>query len=153
MVNDDSDSEIDRAVSSRVADELPSKINDKRLRVSKRYPWVRTSAAEFVSSNPREVAPEKAMDCELVQLCDLLLGASFWSLDGSSESPKMKGRRKLARSVTDVLAETLKVPWLQQVPVHRTFSVSLYPDRFNFAYPAPLRHRERETQRHQLSLF
>jgi hypothetical protein len=55
------------------------------------------------------------------------------------------GRRELAKSVTQVLAETVELPWLQQIPVHRRFSVSIYPDNHNLAYPAYLRRKPQAT--------
>jgi hypothetical protein len=45
--------------------------------------------------------------------------------------------------VAEVLAETLKVPWFQEIPVHRRFSVSCYPDDSNLAYPVALRRASR----------
>jgi hypothetical protein len=88
---------------------------------------------EFVNSNPL-ASGEKWGDSELVQLCDLLLGAACDALVLPGRTRKHTGRLRLAQSVTRVLAETLAVPWFQQIPVFRRFSVSLYPDKFNFEY-------------------
>ena len=140
LVFDDSDNELDRSVADQVAAVLQSECNTNRLKSTKRYPWLRVSPVRFLSSDPRKVDDPRAVPyCEFIQLCDLLLGASFQALQLSPEPPKQSGRRRLARSIMAVLAETLQVPWFQQIRVHRKFSVSLYPDRFNFAYPAALR--------------
>ena len=139
IVNDDSDSELDRSVGTELSAMLQSECNTRRLRGSKRYPWLRVEPAEFVSSNPKEVGYDRLAESEFIQLCDLLLGATFSALELKSEPSNRAGRRQLAQSIMAVLADTVRVPWLQYVPVHRKFSVSLYPDNFNFAYPAALR--------------
>lgn len=140
LIFDDTDSEVDRSVAEQVPAVLQSECNTKRLDGVRRYPWLRVSPVRFLSSDPKKIDdPRAAPYCEFIQLCDLLLGASFQALQISSEPRKQAGRRQLAKSIMGVLAETLQVPWFQQIQVHRKFSVSLYPDRYNFAYPAALR--------------
>lgn len=138
IVFDDTDSELEKSVASELPGLLQLKCNTQRLEGTKRYPWLRASSVRFISSNPKEVGSKEWPYSEFIQLCDLLLGASFQALRLSPE-PRKAGRRKLAQSIMGVLGETLKVPWLQQIPVHRKFSVSLYPDQYNFAYPAAIR--------------
>ena len=135
-VFDGTDNEVDLAIYRDLPAALSSTITEKRLSGGASYPFVSSQATEFVSSNPLQ-SEELWGDAELVQLTDLLLGAAVDTLEASGRSPKT-GRLKLSRSVAQVLAETLAVPWFQQVPVHRRFSVSLYPDEFNLAYPAAL---------------
>lgn len=138
IVYDDTDSEVDRAAAAQLSSFLQSECNTLRLDGRKRYPWLRVSPVRFLPSNPKLADSEAWPYTEFIQLCDLLLGASFQALHVVPQ-PDMAGRRQLARSIMGVLGDTLKVPWFQQVPVHRRFSVSLYPDRYNFAYPAALR--------------
>ena len=139
MVFDDSDNEVDRDVASFLPARLQHKCNWRRLTRTKRYPHIRVAAAEFVSSNPREVASDQWELCEFTQLCDLFLGAIYDALRLRAKTKRRKGRLVLASSIGEAMAETLQLPWLQRIPVHRRFSVSLYPDEFNFAYPAALR--------------
>lgn len=139
IVFDDTDSELDKEIASKLPDFLQTDCNKARLSGKKRYPWLRVSPVRFVSSNPKEVGFADWPTSEFVQLCDVLLGASCQALDLTAPPAKRTGRRQLAQSIMGILGETLKVPWLQQVPVHRRFSVSLYPDQYNFAYPAALR--------------
>ena len=139
LIFDDTDNELDRSVAWQVHDVLQAECNTKRLEGMKRYPWLRVSPVEFLSSNPRAATSESLPYTEFIQLCDLLLGASFQALQLSQPPKNQPGRRQLAKSIMEVLAETLQVPWFQQIQVHRKFSVSLYPDKYNFAYPAALR--------------
>ncbi len=138
IVYDDTDSELDRATAAELPSFLQSECNARRLSGTKRYPWLRVSPVRFLTSDPKLADSETWPFTEFVQLCDLLLGASFQALE-VVPAPDRAGRIRLAKSIMGVLGETLEVPWLQQVPVHRRFSVSLYPDRYNFAYPAALR--------------
>lgn len=138
LVFDETDNEVERLVARQVPALLKRECNERRLAGTKAYPWIRPSVVRFVSSNPNRVTPDDYAACEFIQLCDLLLGASFQAL-GVLPEPDKAGRRKLASSIMEVLGETMHLPWLQQVPVHRKFSVSLYPDKFNFAYTAALR--------------
>jgi hypothetical protein len=138
VVFDETDSELDREVARRISSELQAECNTRRITSTKRYPWTRIEPVRFVSSNPKQVSSEDWLFSELIQLCDLLLGASFQALKLMPE-PDKAGRRQLARSITKVLADTLELPWLQDHQVHRKFSVSLYPDKYNFAYPAAQR--------------
>ena len=138
VVFDDTDSELERAVAAQLPDVLQSECNTRRLESTRRYPWIRVSPVRFLPSDPKSVDSEAWPYTEFIQLCDLLLGASFQALRLTPE-PKALGRRQLARSIMEVLGETLRVPWLQQLRVHRRLSVSLYPDQHNFAYPAALR--------------
>ena len=138
IIYDDTDSELERATAAMLPAFLQSECNARRISGTKRYPWLRISRVTFLPSNPKLASSEEAPYTEFIQLCDILLGASFQALHVVPE-PDRAGRRQLAQSIMGVLAETLKVPWLQQLSVHRKFSVSLYPDRYNFAYPAALR--------------
>jgi hypothetical protein len=151
IVNDASDSELDKELAKLLPSVLQSNWNTRRL--GSKRPWLRVEPVEFVQSNPKEVSSVEWPDAEFVQLCDLLLGASFAALDVSDQPSGRAGRRKLAQAVTSVLADTLRVPWLQQAPVHRKFSVSLYPDRHNFAYPAALRMSKSKPLSPQQSMF
>ena len=139
LIFDDTDNEMERSIASQVHDVLQAECNTLRLDGMKRYPWLRVSPVEFHPSNPKESSSESLPYTEFIQLCDLLLGASFQALQLSQPPKNQPGRRQLAKSIMEVLAETLQVPWFQQIQVHRKFSVSLYPDKFNFAYPAALR--------------
>jgi hypothetical protein len=138
LVSDETDNELERQVLRDLPHVLATKWNQRQMSKTKRGPWMRASEVEFVSSDPKAVGSDQAIDSEFVQLCDVLLGACFDALQ-LVEPPSKNGRRVLSKSVLGVIGETIKVPWLQQVPVHRRFSVSLYPDAHNFAYPAALR--------------
>ncbi len=58
VVFDDSDNEIDRAVAVSLPARLQHECNERRVTRTKRYPHIRVAAAEFVSSNPREVTSD-----------------------------------------------------------------------------------------------
>lgn len=120
MIFDDTDAQLDRDVALKTPEILQTECNMRRVRASKRYPWLRADAVRFVSSDPRKVSFQEWPYSELIQLCDLLLGASFQALELTPQ-PDMTGRRQLAKSIMRVLGETLEVPWLQQAPVHRKF--------------------------------
>ena len=81
LVFDDSDNELDRSVADQVPTVLQSECNTSRLKSTKRYPWLRVSPVRFLSSDPRKVDDLSAAPyCEFIQLCDLLLDASFQAL-------------------------------------------------------------------------
>jgi hypothetical protein len=138
FVSDETDNELERQVLRDLPHALATKWNERQMAKVKRGPWMRASEVEFVSSNPKAVDTAHAIHSEFIQLSDVLLGACFDALELVAP-PNNNGRRELSKSVLGAIGETIKVPWLQQVPVHRRFSVSLYPDANNFAYPAALR--------------
>jgi hypothetical protein len=139
IVHDDTDSEVDRAAASALPYELQARWNTRKVASSRPRPHLRVRPAEFVDSDPKNVGSDRWPESEFIQLCDLLLGAAFDALNLKPIPKNRHGRLRLSRAVMAVLGDTLEVPWLQQVPVHRKFSVSLYPDRHGFAYPAALR--------------
>jgi hypothetical protein len=148
---DSTDNELDLRLARDMPDCLEAEVSTRRVTAGRPYPLMSVQTTRFVDSNPLASGPFWA-DSELIQLCDLLLGAALDAIDDSGRSPKT-GRLKLARSVSEVLAETLQTPWFQQIPVHRRFSVSIYPDDFNMAYPAALRRANFERQQPQLPLL
>src|SRR5581483_2433182 len=105
IVHDDTGSELDRAAAQAVPARLQEQVN-RRHASAKRYPWIRVSAVEFVDSNPRNAPVDHWDDSELVQLCDLLLGASFDALELSAVLTERPGRRALSASVLEVLGQT-----------------------------------------------
>jgi hypothetical protein len=135
---DDTDNEVDKAAAWSLPSALVSATDMRRLR-GRRYPFVRVTSVDFVESNPRQVPGSLWGDSELVQLCDLMLGACVDALGVPGRTRNRSGRIELARSIGEVLKDTLQVPWFQHVPVHRRFWVSVYTDQYNFAYPAALR--------------
>ena len=138
IVYDDTDSVVERRVAAALPSYVQSDINTRRLSSPKRYPCVRIGKVRFVASDPHQVDTDEWIDAEFIQLADLLLGASFAALEVTAQ-PDRQGRKRLARSIMGILGDTLQAPWFQQVPVHRRFSVSIYPDKNNLAYPAALR--------------
>jgi hypothetical protein len=132
--------------------ELEREFTERRLKAGKSYPLTVVSPSEFVDSKPSS-SDARWADSELVQLCDLLLGGACDALELPGRSPKT-GRLRLARPVASVLAEALQVPWFQHIEVHRRFSVSVYPDNFNLAYPALLMKKRpsEESQQAELDL-
>jgi hypothetical protein len=142
-VFDASDSELDLTIAQSFPSRLQSAVSDKCVLEGKNYPMVEVHSVKFVDSNPMASEVDWA-DSELIQLCDLLLGAAFDALKFRGKTRNTKtGRLRLAKSVGQVLKETLVTPWFQQIRVHRRFSVSLYPDKFNMSYPAALKLIER----------
>jgi hypothetical protein len=137
-VFDNTDNELDRKLAHDLPTSLALEVFNRRIMGGKSYPVLTVRDTALVESDPFLAGPDWA-DAEFIQLCDLLLGASLDAIDDSGRSPKT-GRLRLSKSVAGVLAETLETPWFQQIPVHRRFSVSIYPDEFNLAYPAALRH-------------
>jgi hypothetical protein len=138
-VFDDSDNMVDREIAISLPGLLDVEVSERRVKGGKRYPLVTTCPTEFVESDPLKAGHARG-DSEFVQLCDLLLGACYDALKiRPFERSRKTGRIRLASSIAEVLAETVEVPWFQHIPVHRRFSVSLYPDEFNLAYPAALR--------------
>jgi hypothetical protein len=138
-VFDETDSELEIRVGEKLSLALQRECNLRRITKSKRYPCLRVANTRFATSNPTG-SPSYPMDTEFVQLCDVLLGASFEALRLTRPSGKA-GRHRLSRRMLPTLSETAKAPWLQSVSLSRNFSVSLYPDRYNFAYPAVLRRK------------
>jgi hypothetical protein len=150
-VFDNTDNDLDRRQAFDLPNALEAEVSLRRAVAGKPYPVIKVMPTSFVESNPL-AAGDSWGDSELVQLCDLLLGAAMDSLESAGRSPKT-GRLQLSRSVAQVMTETLKVPAAQHMPVHRRFSVSLYPDEFNLAYPAALKRTPRQPEGEQLGLF
>lgn len=147
VVFDASDNDVDRASAWSLPAALEAEISNRRFSGGKPYPKTKVCSVELIDSNPLRVESAHWGDSELIQLCDILLGATFDALGLEGRTRNKSGRIRLAKSVSQVLAETLETPWMQQIPVHRRFSVSLYPDEFNLAYPAYLsRIRSQDSQ-------
>jgi len=63
---------------------------------------------------------------DLLQLCDLLLGATQTALVASSHKPT---KRVLGRKIIQWHKDTQKPPWEQAYGLHRKFNLWLFPDK------------------------
>lgn len=139
IVSDETDAEVDRSVLQQLPDVLQLEWNTRASKSKTARPWLRVERPRMVPSDPLACRPSDRIDSDFIQLCDLMLGATFEALDLIGPSNKA-GRRALSQSILEVIGQTIEVPWLQQIPVHRRFSASIYPDSHNLAYPAALRY-------------
>lgn len=129
-------------------DQFAHRATQRRLDGDKRYPIVKAGRARFVTSDPAAAAADEADDCELVQLTDVLLGAAQQALE-LSEASRHSGRVYLAQEVAAGMAKYWGRSRLRYSVRARNFTVSLWPDRFGFLYPALPARRLR--QRHPRS--
>lgn len=89
-------------------------------------------------SDPRRATPGREDDTELIQLTDVLLGC-IWDavsrrIDGSRNA---HGRLQLSESIGSLRTAHPVIPWAAKLHDKRALSVSIYPDEYNRAYPAP----------------
>jgi len=75
LVFDDSDNELDKSLAWGLPARLESEVLKRRLEGTRRYPLTTVKSIEFVNSNPLKAEIEVWPEAELIQLCDLLLGA------------------------------------------------------------------------------
>lgn len=136
---DDTSNPVELTAALSLPDQLQAECNTRRGLGRVGYPRVRVARTEFVPSDPKKASSEQWLGSELAQLCDLFLGAIYDALQLRPEARRGSGRVLLAKPVCQAIGEAVKVPWLQQLPLHRRFSVSFYPDEHNLAYPAALR--------------
>lgn len=99
---------------------------------NKRYPSIRP-LGDVITIDPRRLAPSASLPrkAELIQLADLLLGATAEAIVALSGQPT---KIDLAMTVANWIADTRKEPWRQQFHLHRRFSVSYFPDKNGRSY-------------------
>ncbi len=79
------------------------------------YPWVTLNLSLQDSAND-----------DLLQLCDLLLGATQMALVAGSSRPT---KREMGEMVVRWCEDLRRPPWLQQFKLHRKFSLWAFPDQ------------------------
>lgn len=124
-----------RRAYERSVEHFAHRANQRRVDGDQRYPFVKYSPARFLASDSRQVAPDDQDDAELLQLTDILLGAAQHALEFRHTS-KHSGRLQLARDVASGMAAHWGGSQLRYARRARNFTVTLWPDKFGFAYPA-----------------
>ena len=128
------------------------RINERHRAGITGYPVMTSKPLVFRRSDPAQAATlDERIDAEILQLVDVLLGATAESLRFLL-GRGTHGRRFLGRRITEELAERLGVAeYLVGHPL-RHFSVSLWPDDRNRMYAPNLPPAVAETQFRQLPL-
>lgn len=91
---------------------------------------------------------QHSADDDLLQLLDILLGATQEALVGGATRPT---KRKLGQRVVRWIEDLRKPPWEQNLGLHRKFNVWGFPDREGKAYSLPI--LALPVDDNQLSLF
>jgi hypothetical protein len=117
-------------------DDARFQMNERRRKGKRGYPEAIIRPVEFQTSDPRLVTTlEEAIRSDMLQLTDLLLGATADALTFRPGAMK-NGRRHVAARVTDEMARRYgRSPYAFQRH-QRHFSVSLYPDAMGRTYSA-----------------
>ena len=100
-----------------------------------------TGPVKFLSIDPNDESQNDHPRCEILQLTDIILGATRQAIDGRS---RRKTKRELASMVGEWAADVRQKPWEQQYGLHRRFSISYFPGPSGNAYSnGPLRLSDR----------
>ncbi len=81
-----------------------------------------------------EVCLKDSSEDDLLQLCDVLLGATQMALVADS---KRKVKVELGRIIVRWCEDFRREPWKQKLGLHRKFNVWAFPDDSSRAYPYP----------------
>lgn len=120
----------------RAVDTARYRINERHRKGKKGYAHTDIAPVAFQSSDHRQAQDmDTAVNAELLQLTDLLLGATSDALELRPATGKA-GRRRLALRITDQMALRTGHRPYQFNRFIRHFSVSLYPDVYGRMYSA-----------------
>ncbi|MGB7539477.1 MAG: hypothetical protein WBM17_13135, partial [Anaerolineales bacterium] len=90
---------------------------------------------EEIDGDPKTVKSEHKNHCELIQLVDLITGSIAQSINQSSNQDIKIDMGLLAK---DVISDTRLPPWMQELDLHRKFSISSYPDKEGRFFDVPI---------------
>lgn len=124
-----------RRAYSWAVDQFVYRANRRRRDGDLRYPYVTARRPRFVDSTPGLGDGDIADDQELLQLTDVLLGAAETSLE-FRQATRKAGRLQLAADVTAGMARHWGGSVFTYSRRARHFTVTLWPDRYGFLYPA-----------------
>ncbi|MCC6236419.1 MAG: hypothetical protein IT299_02455 [Dehalococcoidia bacterium] len=100
--------------------------------------WVDSDPRKYDADDGSFSDTEKRIDSEWIQVVDVLLGSFKSALVGTPVGKN--GRLVLADSVTNLLAETWKLPWYRVAQRARSMTVTIWPDAYGLPYnPRPQR--------------
>lgn len=140
---DATDNLVHRGLYQRGVDFFARRSNRRRDAGNRKYPYIRTVPIEYRSSNPADATGmEERIDAEFLQLTDLLLGSAEQAL--GLRAGMNDGRLALADNLAQLMAQTWGAPAYRYGQRARSFSVTLWPDRFGLPYAAvPVRKQAR----------
>ena len=81
-----------------------------------------------LSTSGNRTSSEIKDEVELLELCDLLLGAFGQAISGSIVSSKKSIKNELSDNAKRIIKDIEKEPWNQSFNLHRKISVNAFPD-------------------------